>query len=77
MDKVIRSVDPTLYSKDGLKQDLGKPLPEAQESHGLLSVLRYYEPSFLVILFLCNYAQGFKQFLDLSLMKLYKDEMQL
>jgi MFS family permease len=29
----------------------------------------------LVVLVLCNFAQGFKQFLDLSLLTLYKDNM--
>ena len=31
----------------------------------------------MIILFLCNFAQGFKQFLDLSLLNLYKDTLKL
>ena len=43
----------------------------------LLLVLRSYDTSFLIILFLCNFAQGFKQFLDLCLLNLYKDVLHL
>lgn len=48
-----------------------------EESEDLLTVLKAYDSSFLVILFLCNFAQGFKQFLDLCLLNLYKDVLKL
>lgn len=40
-------------------------------------MLTSYDRSFLIILFLCNFAQGFKQFLDLCLLNLYKDVLHL
>jgi hypothetical protein len=40
-------------------------------------VLRQLDTSFLVILSLCNFIQGFKQFLDLSLLSLYKNTLDL
>lgn len=36
-----------------------------------------FDRSFLVVLLICNFAQGFKQFLNLSLLSLYKDYMKL
>lgn len=36
-----------------------------------------FDQSFLVVIIICNFTQGFKQFLDLSLLNLYKDIMKL
>ena len=36
-----------------------------------------FDKSFLVVMILCNFTQGFKQILDLSLHSLYKDTMKL
>lgn len=36
-----------------------------------------FNKSFLVLMIICNFAIGFKQFLDLSLLNLFKDYMKL
>ena len=42
-----------------------------------LPIWEQFDKSFLVVMIVCNYTQGFKQFLDLSLLTLYKDTMKL
>jgi hypothetical protein len=36
-----------------------------------------FDSSFLAVMLMCNFSQGFKQFLDLSLLTLYKDVLKV
>lgn len=43
----------------------------------IFNVWEQFDKSFIVCLFLCNFSQGFKQFLDLSLLNLFKNTLKL
>jgi hypothetical protein len=61
---------------DFVEIDLKSPQDIPNEGN-ILNVWHQFDKSFIICLFLCNFTQGFKQFLDLSLLNLFKKTLNL
>jgi hypothetical protein len=48
-----------------------------KDSKGKQGPFGYYENSFLAVISICNFAQGFKRLIDLGLYYIYKDQLHL
>lgn len=46
-------------------------------STNFLSVFEIYECSFLIVIFICNFAQGFRRLLELGLYIVFKEKLGL
>ena len=59
---------------------MGEKTPDEKpkdDDGGVFDIFNQFDRSFLFIMIICNFAQGFKCFLDLSLLNLYKEVMKL
>jgi hypothetical protein len=46
-------------------------------SNHFLEVFVSYDASFLIVIFICNFAQGFRRLLELGLYYVFKDKLGL
>lgn len=54
-----------------------KDVEDGDESANFISVFEIYDFSFLVVIFICNFAQGFRRLLELGLYFVFKEKLGL
>lgn len=50
---------------------------DLDESVNFCSVFEIYDMSFLTVIFICNFAQGFRRLLELGLYFVFKEKLRL
>jgi len=68
--------NPSSNSSVSFKYDSNKDKEEV-ESTQFMKVFDYFDASFLIVINVCNFAQGFRRLLELGLYFLFKDKLGL
>ena len=73
---VDQDVSITSYKYDSRKDKEGGEY-KSEESVNFMTVFEYNDCSFLLVICICNFAQGFRRLLELGLYFVFKDKLGL